>query len=53
MDFMIIQGDWNVKVGNDSHEIWFKATGRYELGNTNQRGYRLFETAYILFLTAC
>ena len=42
-DFMIIQGDWNAKVGSDSHLRWSKATGRYGLGNTNQRGYRLLE----------
>ena len=24
-DFMIIQRDWNAKVGSDSHEMWFKA----------------------------
>ena len=37
-DFMIIQEDWNEKVGSNSHAIWSKATGRYGLGNTNQRG---------------
>ena len=26
-DFMIIQGDWNVIVDSDSHEMWSKATG--------------------------
>ena len=44
-DFMIIQGDWNEKVDSDGHEIWSKATGRYGLGNTNQRRYRLLEFA--------
>ena len=37
-DFMIIQGDWNARVGSDNHEMWSKATGIYVLGNTNQRG---------------
>ena len=38
MDFIIIQRDWNTKVGSDVHTIWSKATERYGLGNTNQRG---------------
>ena len=42
---MIIQGDWNEKVGSDGNEMWSKATGRYGLGNTNQRGYRMLEFA--------
>ena len=45
IDFMIIKGDWNAKVGSDWYEIWTKSTGRYGMGNTNQRGHMLLETA--------
>lgn len=34
-DFMIIQGDWNAKVGSDGYIIWYNATGRYGLVITN------------------
>ena len=45
-DFMIIQGDWNTKVGSDGHignKNMVQVTRRYGLGNFNQRGYRLLE----------
>ena len=40
-DFIIIQGDWNAKVGVYGYEAWSIATGRYCLGNTYDRGFRL------------
>ena len=44
-DFIIIQGDWNAKVGGDGYEAWSNAIGRYGLGKTNERGFRLLEFA--------
>ena len=43
--FIIIQGDWNAKVGGYGYETWSYATGRYGLGNKNERGFRLLEFA--------
>ena len=50
--FIIIQGDWNAKVGGDGYGEWSNATGRYGLGKTNERGFRLleFEHKYKLVL---
>ena len=44
-DFIIIQGDWNAKVGGDGNEALSNATGRYSLGITDERGLRLLEFA--------
>ena len=44
-DFLIIQGDWNAKVGGDCNESWTNTAGRFGLGETNHRGYRLLEFA--------
>ena len=42
-DFIIIQGDWNAKVGGDGYESWSNGTAIYGLGKTNERGFRLLE----------
>ena len=34
-DIVIIQGDWNAKIGTDAYENWFGTAGRYGLGTTN------------------
>ncbi|XP_064625969.1 craniofacial development protein 2-like [Lineus longissimus] len=44
-DFLIIQGDWNAKVGPDAFDQWAGTVGRFGLGKTNDRGYRLLEFA--------
>ena len=44
-DFIIIQGDWNTKVGGDGNEAWSNATGRYGLGKNHERGFKLLEFA--------
>ena len=44
-DFIIIQGDWDTKVGGDGNEAWSNATGIYGLGKINERGFRLLEFA--------
>ena len=44
-DFLIIQGDWNAKVGSDSYDIWQGTTGKFSNEETNDRGLRLLEFA--------
>ena len=41
-DIVLIQGDWNAKVGQD-HETWNETIGKYSYGNSNERGVRLLE----------
>ena len=42
---MIVQGDWNAKVGPDAYRSWAGTVGRFGLGETNDRGNRLLEFA--------
>lgn len=51
-DFLIVQGDWNAKIGTDAHEHWEGTAGRFGLGETNDRGLRLLEFARSHKLTA-
>ena len=44
-DILIVQGDWNAKVGPDAFENWVGTVGRYGIGSTNDRGIRLLEFA--------
>ena len=36
-DFLIIQGDWNAKIGTDAYDDWGGTAGRFGLGETNDR----------------
>ncbi|XP_071491824.1 uncharacterized protein [Diadema antillarum] len=42
---MIVQGEWNAKVGPDAYENWAGTVGRFGMGDTNDRGIRLLEFA--------
>ena len=42
-DLLIVQGDWNAKIGEDAHENWKGNVRKFGLGNTNERGLRLLE----------
>ena len=44
-DLIIIQGDFNAKIGEDVYENWAGTVGRYGTGETNDRGLRLLEFA--------
>jgi len=44
-DIMIVQGDWNAKVGEDAQRTWKWTTGGFGWGETNDRGFRLLEFA--------
>ena len=44
-DFLVIQGDWNAKIGTDTYEHWGGTAGRFGLGETNDRGLRLLDFA--------
>ena len=44
-DILIVQGDWNAKVGPDAYENWAGTVGRFGIGETNDRGLRLLEFA--------
>ena len=44
-DLLIIQGDFNAKIGEDAYENWAGTVGRYGTGKTNDRGLRLLEFA--------
>ncbi|KAM3618108.1 uncharacterized protein V6R79_015669 [Siganus canaliculatus] len=44
-DIMIVQGDWNAKVGEDAYTNWKDACGPYSNTETNDRGLRLLEFA--------
>ncbi len=44
-DILIVQGDWNAKIGNDSYENWGDVAGKFGLEKTNDRGTRLLEFA--------
>ena len=44
-DIVIVQGDWNAKVGPDTYENWAGTVGRFGISETNDRGLRLLEFA--------
>ena len=44
-DILIVQGDWNIKVGPDTYENWPGTVRRFGIGETNDRGLRLLEFA--------
>ena len=44
-DILIVQGDWNAKVGQDAYQDWAGTVGRFGHGQTNERGLRLLEFA--------
>merc|ERR1712002_109576 len=44
-DLLVVQGDWNAKVGPDAYQQWAGTVGRYGVGETNDRGLRLLEFA--------
>ncbi|XP_069996591.1 uncharacterized protein [Penaeus vannamei] len=44
-DILIVQGDWNTKIGRDVYAIWKGTIGKFRLRNPNERGNRLLEFA--------
>ena len=44
-DILIVQGDWNAKVGPDAYENWGGTVGRFGISETNDGGLRLLEFA--------
>ena len=44
-DILVVQGDWNAKVGEDAYEDWNGTCGRYCNAISNDRGLRLLELA--------
>ena len=46
-DILIVQGDWNAKVGEDARKDWKGTRGPYSNAQTNERGLLLLEcTSY-------
>ena len=44
-DIIIVQGDFNAKIGSDANEEWAECAGRFGIGGRNDRGQRLLEFA--------
>ena len=44
-DILVVQGDWNAKVGKDAQADWREVCGPYCNVETNERGLRLLEFA--------
>jgi len=44
-DILVVQGDWNAKVGGDARKDWHSACGQHSNKETNNRGLRLLEFA--------
>jgi hypothetical protein len=44
-DILVVQGDWNAKIGEDACKNWKRTCGRYCNAQTNERGLRLLEFA--------
>jgi len=44
-DILIIQGDWNAKVGTDAQPVWAETTGKFGFGDSNDCGLTLLEFA--------
>lgn len=51
-DVLVVQGDWNAKIGEDAFKDWKGTVGRFGLGETNCRGLKLLEFAKRHQLTA-
>ena len=43
--FLVVQEDWNSKVGNHAYENWLGVCGPFCNDETNKRGLRLLELA--------
>ena len=50
-DILIVMGDWNARIGEDAFEQWAGISGRFGIGETNDRGIRLLEFASTYKLT--
>ena len=44
-DILVVQGDWNAKIGEDASKNWKETCGQYCNPETNERGLRLLEFA--------
>ena len=44
-DILVVQGDFNAKIGGDAYEGWKGTVGKFGVGNTNERGMKLLEFA--------
>ena len=44
-DILLVQGDWNAKVGHDAYQHWAEIVGRLGIRELNNRGWRLLEFA--------
>ena len=44
-DILVVQGDWNAKIGEDAYENWIGTCGIYCNTKSNERGLRLLEFA--------
>ena len=44
-DILVVQGDWNAKIGEDASKNWKGKCGQYCNPETNERGLRLLEFA--------
>ena len=44
-DILVVQGDWNAKVGKDAQADWGEVCGPYCNVETNESGLRLLEFA--------
>ena len=44
-DILVVQGDWNAKIGEDASKNWRETCGQYCNPETNERGLRLLEFA--------
>eukprot|EP00794_Sanderia_malayensis_P021057 gene21057-biopygen14625 len=44
-DVLIVQRDWNTKIGPDAYQNWKGTVGKFGLGETNERGEKLLEFA--------
>ena len=44
-DILVVQGDWNAKIGEDAYENWKGTCGRHCNIKSNERGFRLLEFA--------
>ena len=50
MNILIVQGDWNAKVGEDAGKCWKRTCGPYSNAQTNERGLLLLEFASYNYL---
>ena len=40
-DILVVQCDWNAKVGRHAYQHWAGTVGRFGIGQTNDRGWKL------------